>query len=585
MSGLRYRAFTTSLPLRTAPRRTRDLSSSFSNTYDPDEEGRGPMFNKNTFGVPKFYPRDLKKRVDEYVVGQDRAKKTISSVIFNHYQNIRRRHHQEEQERKCEEKLLRRHEARDRLAREREGVHPVEGAPYYHPVRRSYAADDVFEDEFPGHNESVNDRAHKVWQHREEEDDFYIPEDPSRPPPVKIDKSNLLLLGPTGVGKTFIVETLSKKISAPLTICDCNSFTQAGYIGQDVETCIERLLIEANYDIKACEHGIVILDEFDKIARRETMNGRDVGGEGVQQALLKLVEGSKVTVNVKDNRSSSSRSAIPITTNYSGPGSTSSSSGPQAQPPQSGKVDQYTIDTSNILFVFCGAFVGLDKQILNRVSKSSMGFGSELRSRADDSKGRANLPLDLFKHLPHRPMNEEDTSTLTPLDLTIPEDLQGFGFIPELIGRIHNIVALSPLSQDDLFRILTEPRNSLLSQYTALFETYPSTLAFTQKALRAVAERAEKSKTGARGLKMEMERVLAEAMFDAPVPYVLVTEAAVRGTDKPCYWGKDGRYEMERRIKDEDGTLPPGGGSDHGAREVVSGTTFEQYRQAGESGA
>lgn len=524
------------------------------------------MFNKNTFGVPKFYPRDLKKRVDEYVVGQDRAKKTISSVIFNHYQNIRRRHHQEEQERKREEKLLRRHEARDRLAREREGVHPVE-------------------DEFPGHNESVNDRAHKVWQHREEEDDFYIPEDPSRPPPVKIDKSNLLLLGPTGVGKTFIVETLSKKISAPLTICDCNSFTQAGYIGQDVETCIERLLIEANYDIKACEHGIVILDEFDKIARRETMNGRDVGGEGVQQALLKLVEGSKVTVNVKDNRSSSSRSASPITTNYSGPGSTSSSSGPQAQPPQSGKVDQYTIDTSNILFVFCGAFVGLDKQILNRVSKSSMGFGSELRSRADDSKGRANLPLDLFKHLPHRPMNEEDTSTLTPLDLTIPEDLQGFGFIPELIGRIHNIVALSPLSQDDLFRILTEPRNSLLSQYTALFETYPSTLAFTQKALRAVAERAEKSKTGARGLKMEMERVLAEAMFDAPVPYVLVTEAAVRGTDKPCYWGKDGRYEMERRIKDEDGTLPPGGSSGHGAREVVSGTTFEQYRQAGESGA
>lgn len=542
------------------------------------------MFNKNTFGVPQFYPRDLKKRVDEYVVGQDRAKKTISSVIFNHYQNIRRRRHQEEQERKREEKILRRHEARDRFAREREPVHPVEGAlPYYHPLRRSYAADEVYEDEFPGHNESVRD-AHKVWQHREQEDDFYIPEDPSRPPPVKIDKSNLLLLGPTGVGKTFIVETLSKKISAPLTICDCNSFTQAGYIGQDVETCIERLLIEANYDIKACEHGIVILDEFDKIARRETMNGRDVGGEGVQQALLKLVEGSKVTVNVKDNRSSSSRSASPITTNYSGPGSTSSSSGPQAQPPQGGKVDQYTIDTSNILFVFCGAFVGLDKAILNRVSKSSMGFGSELRNREDDSKGRANLPLELFKHLPHQPANEADTSALTPLDLTRPEDLQGFGFIPELIGRIHNIVALSPLSQDDLFRILTEPRNSLLSQYVALFETYPSTLAFTRKALRAVAERAEKSRTGARGLKMEMERILAEAMFDAPIPYVLVTEAAVKGTEKPGYWGKDGKYEMERRIKDEDGSLP---GEDAGrdGREVVSDTTFEQYRQAGESGA
>ncbi|KAI1858643.1 hypothetical protein JX265_010736 [Neoarthrinium moseri] len=578
----RRRAFSASTVARTAPRRTRDLSSSFSNTYDPDEEGRGPMFNKSSFGVPKFYPRDLKKRVDEYVVGQDRAKKTISAVIFNHYQNIRRRHHQEEQDHKREEKILRRNEARERNAREKDPVHPVEGSLFHDPIRQRFAADEYPEDEFPGHNESVK-HTHSIWQHREQEDDFYIPEDTSRPQPVKIDKSNLLLIGPTGVGKTYILETLSKKINAPFTICDCNSFTQAGYIGQDVETCIERLLIEANYDIRATEHGIVVLDEFDKIAKRETMNGRDVGGEGVQQALLKLVEGTKVTVNVKDNRSAaSSRSASPITTNYSGPGSTSSSSGPQTQPPPSGKVDQYTIDTSNILFVFCGAFVGLDKVVLNRVSKPSMGFGSELRSRTNDSKNRPDLPLDLFKHLPHRPPNAADASALTALDLTTPEDLQGFGFIPELIGRIHNIVALAPLSQNDLLRILTEPRNSLVAQYTALFETYPSSLAFTQKALRAVAERAEKAQTGARGLKMEMERVLAEAMFDAPMPYVLVTEKAVRGLEKVGYWGKDGRLEVERRIRDEDGALP---GEDAHAREVVHSSSFEEYRQAGESGA
>lgn len=341
-------------------------------------------------------------------------------------------------------------------------------------------------------------------------------------------------------------------------------------------------MIEANYDIKACEQGIVVLDEFDKIAKRETMNGRDVGGEGVQQALLKMVEGTKVTVNVKDNRSS--RSASPITTNYSGPGSTSSSSGPQAQPPSSGKVDQYTIDTSNILFVFCGAFVGLDKVILNRVSKPSMGFGSELRSRSTDSKNRPDLPLELFKHLPHRPPNAADASALTALDLTTPEDLQGFGFIPELIGRIHNIVALAPLSQDDLLRILTEPRNSLVAQYTALFETYPSSLFFTHKGLRAVAERAEKSQTGARGLKMEMERVLAEAMFDAPMPYVLVTEAAVKGTDKVGYWGKDGKFEVERRIRDEDGALP-GSSSEAWGDQAAKSATFEEYRQVGESGA
>lgn len=341
-------------------------------------------------------------------------------------------------------------------------------------------------------------------------------------------------------------------------------------------------MIEANYDIRACEHGIVVLDEFDKIAKRETMNGRDVGGEGVQQALLKLVEGTKVTVNVKDNRSS--RSASPITTNYSGPGSTSSSSGPQAHPPAAGKVDQYTIDTSNILFVFCGAFVGLDKVILNRVARPSMGFGSELRSRSNDSNNRPDLPLDLFKHLPHRPPNAADTSALTALDLTTPEDLQGFGFIPELIGRVHNIVALSPLSQDDLMRILTEPRNSLVAQYTALFETYPSRLFFTRKSLRAIAARAEKSQTGARGLKMEMERVLAEAMFDAPMPYVLITEAAVKGIEKVGYWGKDGKFEVERRIREEDGSLP-GEEAAPSEREVLSSTTFEQYRQAGESGA
>ncbi|KAK8087182.1 hypothetical protein PG994_002156 [Apiospora phragmitis] len=502
---------------------------------------------------PSSTPRDLKKRVDEYVVGQERAKKTISSVIFNHYQGVRRRNHQEE--------------ARDRQAREKDApppTHPVEGSLYNDSPRHDFATDDFPEDEYPGHNDSVRhthpETAWQQQQHREQEAEFYIPEDTSRPQPVKIDKSNLL--------------TLSKKINVPFTICDCNSFTQAGYIGQDVETCIERLLIEANYDIKACEHGIVVLDEFDKIAKRETMNGRDVGGEGVQQALLKLVEGTKVTVNVKDNRSSTSRNASPITTNYSGPGSTSSTSGPQSQPPQPGKVDQYTIDTSNILFVFCGAFVGLDKVILNRVAKPSMGFGSELRGRSGSSGNDSNqpdLPPELFKHLPHRPPNAADASILTALDLTTPEDLQGFGFIPELIGRLHNIVALSPLSRDDLLRILTEPRNSLVAQYTALFETYPSRLTFTRKSLKAIAARAERARTGARGLKMEMERVLAEAVFDAPMPLRWVL-------------GKDGRFEVERRVRDEDGPDDvSGGGGDN--RHVVSSHSFEEYREAGQSGA
>lgn len=275
-----------------------------------------------------------------------------------------------------------------------------------------------------------------------------------------------------------------------------------------------------------------------------------------------------MTINVKDNRSS--RSASPITTNYSGSGSTSA---PQSTPPQ-GKVDQYTIDTTNILFVFCGAFVGLDKAVLRRVSKPSMGFGSEIRGREGLSGNHHELPTQLFSHLPH---NDPDApaSAYTPLDLTMPGDLQAFGFIPELIGRVHNICALSPLSLDDLFRILTEPRNSLVAQYTSLFETYPSKLHFTNKALYAIANKAAKAETGARGLKMEMERVLAEPIFDAPLPYVLITEGCVKGREKAEYWGKDGRLELERRKEEEDA----------GPSSVQPEITFEQFREAGQSGA
>ncbi|KAH6997012.1 P-loop containing nucleoside triphosphate hydrolase protein [Ilyonectria destructans] len=545
----RHRQLSISRPLAVA-KRNADFNSGFSGTYDPSiDSGRGPMFNKTTFGVPHFYPRDLKKRVDDYVVGQDRAKKTICSTIFNHYQNLRRRHQHEHEDRNRRDKVMRQRFARDReLHQKRREMHPVE-------------------DEFPGHNESVRQLHDNNGLEEDALDLLYHPDDPSATEHVKIDKSNLLLIGPTGVGKTYILETLSKKIKVPFSICDCNSFTQAGYIGQDVETCIERLLIESNYDIKATEHGIVVLDEFDKIARRESSTGRDVGGEGVQQALLKLVEGTKVTINVKDNRSS--RSTPPITTNYNSTGSSSSS--PQTAPP-SGKVDQYTIDTTNILFVFCGAFVGLDKAILRRVARPSMGFGGELRGRSTMSGSKQVLPPNSYTHLPHH--NADSASSFTPLDLTTTSDLQAFGFIPELIGRLHNICALSPLSKNDLFRILTEPRNSLVAQYTALFETYPSRLYFTEKALYAIAERAATSETGARGLKMEMERVLAEPMFDAPMTYVLITEACVKGTEKAAYWGKDGRFELDRRMEEEE--LNPS--------KTEQSETFERYREAEQSG-
>ncbi|KAG6038995.1 hypothetical protein E4U41_003377 [Claviceps citrina] len=538
-------------PPRGALGRCPDLNSGFTGSYDPSvESGRGPMFNKAKFGVPQFYPRDLKKRVDEYVVGQERAKRTICSTLFNHYQKLRRWHQHEHERRNWQEKLM-----RQRFARDRE----------QHQKRREPHA---VEDDFPGHNESTR----PLHEANEFEDDpldhLYISEDPSVPNHVKIDKTNLLVIGPTGVGKTYILETLSKLIHVPFSICDCNSLTQAGYIGQDVETCIERLLIEANYDIKATEYGIVVLDEFDKLARRESPTGRDVGGEGVQQALLKLVEGTKVTINVKDNRSS--RSSPPTTANYIPAGSASSAS--HTVPP-GGKVDQYTIDTSNILFVFCGAFVGLDKTVLHRVAKPSMGFGGELRGRSSVAGDKQVLPPGLFSHVPHH--DSTSLSSFTALDLATPADLQSFGFIPELIGRLHNICALSPFSAEDLFRVLTEPRNSLVAQYTALFETYPSRLFFTEKALYAVAERAAASGTGARALKMELERVLAEPIFYAPLPYVLIHEACVNGSEKPRYWGRDGRFEVDRLMQEE--------AMDRSSSQQPP-VTFECLREVGQGG-
>lgn len=579
---LRHPAYSTFRAV--APRRSQYFNSGFTSSYDPSlDSGRGPIFAKSAFGVPQFYPRDLKRRVDDYVVGQDRAKKTICSVIFNHYQSLRRRQHHENQDLRLREKIQRQKYAQDRdlQGQERAGytqAHPVEGGRWFDSTasnaRSRRQADERYsiEDEFPGHSDAVRG-THQAPEeaHSAPQDSFYVPEDANVPQHVRIDKSNLLLIGPTGVGKTYILETLSKKLNVPFTISDCNSFTQAGYIGQDVEACIERLLIEANYDVKAAEHGIIVLDEFDKIARRETVNGRDVGGEGVQQALLKLVEGTKVTIAVKDHRPSRSTPSSPGT--YGSPN-------PPAAPP-SGKSDQYIIDTSNILFVFCGAFVGLDKTVLRRVAKPSLGFGGEVRGRSTSmSNGKDILPPELYTHLPHQPAfplapgSVDANINFTPLDLTTPADLQAFGFIPELIGRLHNICALTPLSLDELYRILTEPRNSLVAQYTALFETYPSRLFFTRRALHAIAERATKNETGARGLKMEMERVLAEPMYDAPTPYVLITEGCVNGTAKAEYWGKDGRIDMERRMQEED---------DRDTRTVDD--AFEQFREAGQSGA
>lgn len=376
--------------------------------------------------------------------------------------------------------------------------------------------------------------------------------------PLQLEKSNILLLGPSGVGKTLMARTLARVLSVPFSMSDCTPFTQAGYIGEDAEVCVHRLLAAANYDVEQAERGIICLDEVDKIATAKVSHGKDVSGEGVQQALLKIIEGTTIQVQAKPERSSpraGGGGSFP-------PGSPSSfSSSGTGSPPAKGEV--YNVRTDNILFIFTGAFIGLNKIIMDRISKGSMGFGQPVRASASFSDGRSGDPSALnYTPTPVLPGSEEEalykkhlpffTSAapqspnsepvyFNPLDLVTPADLQKFGFIPELIGRIPITTAVSPLTHSLLLRILTEPRNSLVAQFTTLFSLSGIELRFTTPALHKIAANALAMGTGARALRSELETILADAMFEAPgssVKFVLVTEAVADRKEKPVYLGR-----------------------------------------------
>ncbi|KAL6237186.1 hypothetical protein BDW75DRAFT_92728 [Aspergillus navahoensis] len=576
-------------------------SQPYSGVYEPGLPTAGPLGSTPAFGV-RITPKSLKHYLDQFVVGQDRAKKILSVAVYNHYQRaqeLQRRQEEAEQQlakRLRREDIQRRQEEREELLGKHSSREPVE----HHAV----------EDEYPGQQRTTYPTP--------------LPAQPSLTTdkadlddssPLQIEKSNVLLLGPSGVGKTLMCRSLARVLSVPFSISDCTPFTQAGYIGDDAEVCVHRLLAAANYDVEQAERGIIVLDEIDKIAAAKVSHGRDVGGSGVQESLLKLLEGTTVQVQAKQERSAPRLSGTPSSSSYPSNGPLGN---PPFTPPGSGNVSHkgevYNVRTDNILFICSGAFAGLHKVVMDRISRGSMGFGKPVRTPPQTSMDRphsydptANQPIPILpgseeealykKHLPFFTPPSVSSPGAEPtyfnaLDLINQTDLQNYGFIPELVGRIPVNAALSALSQPLLVRILTEPRNSLVAQYTALFSLSGIELRFTTPALHKIAANAFTMGTGARALRTEMETILSDAMFEAPgssVKFVLVTENVAERKEKPVYLGRgqgsrfhsmiaaeEDRWEekmRQKKLKDRKGKSQPTGFEDS-----PSISSFREYR-------
>uniref|UniRef100_A0AAF5I1Z1 ClpX-type ZB domain-containing protein n=1 Tax=Strongyloides stercoralis TaxID=6248 RepID=A0AAF5I1Z1_STRER len=407
-------------------------------------------------------PREITQFLDKYVIGQDIAKKVLSTGVYQHYLRVE-------------------HNQAQNKTTQLEGNSPNSSS-----IINIYSNKDAY---FDNNNNSMYNRPVIKGSTKDDDDNN-----------IQLDKSNIILLGPSGVGKTHISKTLAKILNVPMALCDCTSLTQAGYVGEDVESVLTKLLINANGNIEKAQQGIVFLDEIDKIASTSDSANhtfRDVGGEGVQHALLKLCEGT--IANVKNGKKTAG-----------------------------GQQDTVQIDTKDILFIGSGAFVGIEKVVAKRFDERFIGFGGP--------KQKNENILD--KDLSMKEQNERRDKLILKTD---QDDLIKYGIIPELVGRFPIIVPFHSFDKNTLVRILKEPKNSLIQQKQLMFAMYGSNLTFSDEALEEIAEMALNRKTGARALRSIIERVLREADF--VVPESDIVEVHV---NKDCVKGK-GTYQFTKK--------------------------------------